>query len=122
MTRGAKHTFVGIDMEFKGDGTVVLSMDQYIKECIDIYGTEVTKTSPTPTKGTLFDVDKEIDVLKLSELEADKFHHAVAKLLYAAKRVRIDIDLVVSYLCTKVASPTEGDKIKLIRVMEYLKS
>ena len=56
----------------------------------------------------------------LNELKAEKFHHTMAKLLYASKRVRIDIDLAVSYLCTRVASPTEGDEDKLKRVLSYL--
>ena len=42
-------------------------------------------------------------------------------MLYASKRVRIDIDLAISFLCTRVASPTVGDRDKLIRVMSYLK-
>ena len=53
-------------------------------------------------------------------MEADKFHHVTAKLLYASKRVRIDIDLAVSFLCTRVASPSIGDKEKLKRVLSYL--
>ena len=122
VTRGAKHTFVGIDINFRGDGTVMLSMDQYIKECINIYEYEVTKTSPTPAKGTLFDGDNKEESVPLSEMEAEKFHHTVAKLLYASKRTSIDIDLAVSFLCTKVASTTKGDNDKLIRVLEYLKS
>ena len=122
MTRGPKHTFVGIDINFRGDGTVMLSMDQYIKECINLYHEEVVKMSSTPAKGTLFNTDEGEEMTPLTELEAEKFHHTVAKLLYAAKRTRIDIDLAVSFLCTRVASLTKGDKIKLIRVFEYLKS
>ena len=86
VTRGTKHTFVGIDIDFQGDGTVMLSTDQYIKECINIYEGEVVKTSPTPAKGNLFDEDEGDELVTLSETEAEKFHHTVAKLLYASKR------------------------------------
>ena len=37
VTRGKKHTFVGIDIEFHDNGTVSLSMLDYVKECIDLY-------------------------------------------------------------------------------------
>ena len=42
--------------------------------------------------------------------------------MFAAKRVRIDIDLAVSFLCTWVSSPTVHDGKKLKRVIRYLKS
>ena len=44
----------------------------------------------------------------------------MAKLLYAA-RARIDIDLALSFLCSRVASPTRGDEVKPKSVLEYLK-
>ena len=113
ITRGIKHTFVGVDIEFIGNGTVVLSMDDYVKECINIYEGKTKGRAATPAKGTLFDNDEgELGEL-LTEEKADKFHRTTTKLLYLSKRVRIDIDLAVSYLCTRVASPTYGDKEKL---------
>ena len=32
--RGKQHTFIGIDIEVNNSGTVGLSMDEYIQECI----------------------------------------------------------------------------------------
>ena len=48
------------------------------------------------------------------------FHRIVAKLLYVSKRARPDIDLAVSFLCTRVADPTKGDKKKLKRLLYYV--
>ena len=98
VNRGSKHTFVGVDIEFMEDRTVKLSMDDYVRECINIYGSEVKKKAATPATGRLFDEDNTEEAIKLSESEADRFHHTTAKLLYLAKRVRIDIDLAVSFL------------------------
>ena len=120
VTRGFRHTFVGVDIEFTKEGTVKLSMDDYINECIKIYQGEIKNSAATPGKGTLFDEDEGEHIVMLDENEAEKFHHTTAKLLYASKRVRIDIDLAVSFLCTRVAEPTVGDKIKLLRVLSYL--
>ena len=111
VTRGCKHTFIGVDIEFTKTGTVILSMDEYIDECTMIYQRENKKSAATPAKGTLFDEDKGKHVIELSDDEAERFHHTTAKLLYASKRVRINIDLAVSFLCTRVSVPTVGDKI-----------
>ena len=120
VTRGKRHTFVGMDIEFQADGTVALSMEEYIKECVSLYEPQL-KTYKTPAAGTLFDDDTPEKAEELSEKDADLFHHATAKLLFAAKRARIDIDLAVSFLCTRVAKPTLGDREKLLRTMGYLK-
>ena len=119
--RGKKHTFVGIDIEFNEDRTVSLSMNDYIQECIDIYDTKLKRSASTPAKGDLFDEDDEEEAETLPKVQADKYHHTTAKLLFLAKRVRIDIDLAISFLCTKVSKPTIGDEIKLKRVLSYLK-
>ena len=120
VTRGCKHTFVGVDVEFIGNGAVSLSMDDYVEECIQLYQHEIKSKAATPAKGNLFDKDTGEDSQALNEEKADKFHHATAKLLYLSKRVRIDIDLAVSFLCTRVSSPTVGDEQKLKRVLSYL--
>ena len=109
VTRGTKHTFVGIDIKFMKDGTVRLSMDEYIDECIKIYKDEIKWSASTPASGTLFDDNEGGDIEQLEESEAERFQHVTAKLLYAAKRVHIGIDLAVSFICTRVSSPTVGD-------------
>ena len=86
VTRGKKHMFVGIGIEFNDNGTVTLSMDKFIDECINIYRDEIKKLASTPASGTLFDkVDENFE--KALEAEANKFHHTTAKLKYLSKRV-----------------------------------
>ena len=62
-TREDKHTFVGIDIQFMGDGTATDSMNAYIIECISIYGDNVKKAAATPAKGGLFEDDNGHGVL-----------------------------------------------------------
>ena len=52
----------------------------------------------------------------------DIFHHIVGKLLYVSKRTRIDVDLAVSFLCTRVARSNQQDWDKLRRLLTYLKN
>ena len=41
------------------------------------------------------------------------------KLVYVTNRVRLDISTTMEFLCTSVSKSTEGDCIKLRRVLEY---
>ena len=43
-----------------------------------------------------------------------------ARLLFAAKQARPDIQVTVTYLCTRVLEPTKDDYLKLARVICYL--
>ena len=105
VTRGKLHNFVGMDLNFKGNGTVEIFMREYIKECIEVFGEEMRRVT-TPAKSSLFEIKDEV------EMSADRqeiFHHIVAKLLYVSKRARVDIDLAVSFMCTRVSKSTEED-------------
>ena len=44
----------------------------------------------------------------------------MAQLLNLSKRVRPDIQLAVSFLCTRVRGPDIDDYMKLARVMKYI--
>ena len=77
----------------------------------------VAGTVNTPATEDLFKVDK--DSAPLSNEERERFHSTVAKLLYPAERVRMDLQLAVGFLTTRVQKPTEQDLKKLERVLRY---
>ena len=56
----------------------------------------------------------------LNKEKRESFHKTVARLLYLATRVRPDILLPVTYLCSRVTKATEADNVKLQRVIGYL--
>ena len=78
ITRGRKHTFVGMDIEFLGDGKVLILMQDYLVECIDASGIDVSDGAKTPAAKGLFDVDESSK--KLDDKQHDLFHHIVSKL------------------------------------------
>ena len=121
VTRGKEHSFIGMDIVFRDDGKFEITMKNYLRESIEAFDEEISKSAQTTAKGDLFDEDVAEDKEVLQESEAEMFHHIVAKLLYVAKRARPDIDLAIPFLCTRVAEPTEGDKKKLKRLLEYVK-
>jgi hypothetical protein len=111
VTRGKRHTFLGMVFEFRDDRTVQISMSDYLRDATETSGLNITKSVSTPAKKTLFDVDEAS--IKLTGDDLDKFHATVAKLLYVATRARADILLTVIFLCTRVAkATTDRDKLK----------
>ena len=61
----------------------------------------------TPAPHYLFDIEE--DAIKLPQDDADLSHHFVAQLLYLSKRARPEIQLAVSFLCTRVRVPDTDD-------------
>jgi hypothetical protein len=56
----------------------------------------------------------------VSEAEQKRFHRAVARLLYLAKRARPDILTTVAYLATRVTRCTDHVVEKLARLLKYV--
>ena len=50
---------------------------------------------------------------KLDKAKAEEFHNAVARGSFACKRARQDIQLAISFLCTRVKEPDKDDREKL---------
>ena len=120
VTRGKKHTFLGMDLTLNGDGTVTVAMSNYIREAIADFGEDVSAPASTPGGKNLFTVDEESP--PLSRVGAELFHSIVAKLLYISSRARSDISPTIAFLCTRVARSTEQDWAKLRRLLRYLGS
>ena len=107
-------SYLGMHICLK-DGYVTVSMQAYLEGVLQECGT--TGVVSTPATAGLFNNG---DGQLLNEKESKWFHTVVAKLLYLATRVRVDILLTVIYLCTRVQEPTITDQIKLNRVLKYL--
>ena len=92
-------------------------MTPYLKESIEAFGEIIDKGASTPAKENLFEINESKE---LDEDKSERFHHVVSKLLYISKRARIDIDLTISFLCTRVSKSTEEDWEKLRRLLQYM--
>jgi len=119
ITRGNKHTFLGMNMHFLDDGRVSVEMKDQILEALDMFGEEVDMRVTSPAPRHLFDVDDNCE--KLSSRKADIFHSVTAKLLYIMKRSRPDIETAISFLCKRVSKSDTQDWKKLKRVLAWLK-
>ena len=85
---------------------------------IDTIPEDMEGGSDTPAAHHLFDIAE--DATKLSQADADLFHHFVAQLIYLSNRAHPDIQISVSFLCIRVRGPDTDDYKKLARVMKYI--
>ena len=95
-------------------------MYNYIEDIILSAPPDMNGTAPDPARSKLFTVLDNSPLLGIAQ--AEFFHSMTARLLFAAKRARPDIQVAVAYLCTRVREPTEDDYLKLARVIRYLRN
>lgn len=112
--RGNQHSYLAMNIECTSDG-ITVDMKAYIDKLLD--GRHVSRAK-SPANADLFDVSDTSP--KLSDAKRKIFHSDVARLLYLAKRTRVDILTAISHLSSRVTDPTEDDEAKLDRVFGYL--
>ena len=72
VVRGAKHTYVGMDLGYRFSGEVIVCMDSYITEAIDKFPEEMMKTIKMPAGNHLLKADDSSK--KLCEIDKIIFH------------------------------------------------
>jgi hypothetical protein len=89
MHTGKRHNYLGMDMEFKDDGMLEVSMIAYLKDVIKQYPDEITgKAAATPAAEHLFAARDKKETRALKEERALAFHHTVVQLLFMCTRAR----------------------------------
>ena len=81
VTHGNSHTYVGMDIHFKGNREVTIVMSDYLIECIADFVEDCSKVVATPAGNHIFESNP--DCPKLTEVKRKKLHSSVAKLLFA---------------------------------------
>jgi hypothetical protein len=114
VTQGSQHSYLGMRFVF-GLESVEVDMQTYEEDVLKVHS--VSGSASSPASRDLFEVN-ESDGLDVEHKE--RFHTIVAKLAYLAKRTRPDLLTAISFLSTRVQSPTKQDEQKLSRVLKYL--
>ena len=118
ITRGLKHTYVGMDIDFSQKGCVMISMNDYLEEAVEAFPDSIDAKVTSPAGEHLFDVNANAE--KISNAKQEIFHHIVAKLLFVSTRARPDLQVAISFLTSRVIQPTIDDWKKLRRVISYV--
>jgi hypothetical protein len=118
-SRDGDLSYLGMHIKWgaSNSGKISVSMESYVKGLLQEYG--VTGYASSPADKYIFDLD---DSALMSDSDRKEYHTIVAKLLYLANRTRPDIMLAISFLTTRVTTPTIWDRKKLWRVLKYLNS
>ena len=133
VSRGRKHTYLGMDLDYSSKGQCTITMFKYIDEILaawkkinqstDQDGFKTVagkfKNKSTAAPENLFVVDE--DCKKLEPVKATAFHNIIAKALYVTKRARPDISVAIAFLTTRVRQPDHDDWSKLEHLIKYLK-
>ena len=119
VSRGKKHKFLGMDIEFLAHGKLSLFIKDYIEKSIDLFGEEISTKVSSPEKKGLQNVDDSSK--RLEKKYADIFHSMVTKLLWLVKRGKPDIEPAISFLCIRVTKGIREDKAKLRQFLQYIK-
>jgi hypothetical protein len=114
MHMGWKHDFLGMDLKFNKDGTLDVSMMQYLKNIIAVFPEVIRGKAAMPATDHLFQIRDEKEARPLPEEQALAFHHTVAQLLFIATRARWDIQMTAAFLTTWVKSPASETLVCLI--------
>ena len=119
MVIGNLHNYLGITIDYSLKGKVVFTMFDYLEDIIVECPDDLKKaTSIFPANDNLFKLNE--DSPRLDNKRSELFHRITARLLFAAKRARPDIQVCVAFLCTHVKDPHEDNYKKLRRVIKYV--
>ena len=118
ITRGKVHKYLRITIDYSLPGKLIFLMIDYIGKMLDDIPEYMKGESDTSAVHHIFDIAE--DATKLSQSNADLFHHFVEQLIYLSKRSSPDIQLSISFLCTIVRGPDTDYYKDLVRVMKYI--
>jgi hypothetical protein len=107
---------LGMVLDFSVKYQLQVDMSVYTNSILQDYS--VDTTAATPAENFLFTQRADSPLLD-SEHKAS-FHSGVMRLMFLAKRVRIDILTAVVYLSSRVQCASEDDWKKFLRVLKYL--
>jgi Reverse transcriptase (RNA-dependent DNA polymerase) len=113
------HDYLGMTLDFSIDGKVVVTMLDYIASVLDDAPDDMSGMTANSAAAHLLTVNDNAETL--DQPTADYFHRTVARLLFACKRARPDIQPAICFLCSRVQSPDVDDYKKLARVIRYLR-
>ena len=113
VSRGKIHSYLGMQLDFRQPGKLVVDMSDYIRTILTELPAEMRGRAKTPAAKHLFNVDPKSTPI-------DKDHRITMQLMYLSQRGRPDLRMVISFLSSRTSAPDEHDWRKLCRLTKYL--
>ena len=118
-TRGREHDYLAMLLRVTEDGKVIIDMTEYVMKMVKDFPDELRDGIILPWTERLFKVDDHSPTLETEH--AKTMYSFVMKAMFVCKRARPDVQTAVTFLATRVKSPTDQDYKKLVCIMEFLK-
>jgi hypothetical protein len=119
-TRGKRHDYLGMWLDFSVPGKLQVDMTYYAKSMCEDFPEKLTGKTKGPWNENLFKVDE--TAKKLDAEKAKVFHTFVMRGMFLCKRGRQDLQPGVAFMSTRVTKPNKGDWKKLVKWMNFLKA
>jgi hypothetical protein len=116
---GLIHNYLGITINFNERHKVKFIMIDYPEDILSEMPSDMEGVARTLAQDDLFTFNEQSPLL--NERDADFYHRTTARLLFAAKKARPDLQVAVAYMCIRVKAPTVSDYHKLGRTIKYLR-
>ena len=113
------HDYLGMRFDFSNPGKVMIDMQDYINEILQHIPDDMEGVATTPAAEHLFKTRS--DAGPLDAATAELFHIITTQLLFLCNRGRPDVQMAVSFLCTRVTKPDIDNYKKLEQVIKYLR-
>ena len=120
ISRGAVQQYLGMTLDFREKGRVVVKMDDYVKTMLNDAPSSMDGKAATPAAAHLFKINT-VNPKLLDQERKDLFVHLVMQGLYLSQRGHLDIRTAISFLCSRLKCPDEDDYKKLTRLIRYLR-
>ena len=119
VTRGAKHDYLAMNLDFSERGKVKINMIDYATGMCNDFPEKLGHVS-TPWTDNLFKDDDKLP--PLTENKKKTFHTFTMKGMFLCKRARQDLQPGIAFFSTRTSKPNIGDWKKLVRFMNFLNS
>ena len=120
ISRGNVHSYLGMQLDSRKPGKLIVDMSEYIKTILAELPAEMRGKATTPAAKHLFNVDPNSTPIDKDRAEA--FHHITMQLMYLSQRGRPDLRTAILFLSSRTSCPDEHDWKKLCRLTKYLEA
>ena len=123
VSRGDRHQYLGMALDYSAHGKVEVSMKQFTKTILTEFPDPLDKVAESTAGESLFHLKDTDDPRRhpLTEDRAHNFHRTVVQLLFLVTQPRRDCRTAFTFLTTQVLDPDKDDWGKLRRVICYFK-
>ena len=121
VTRGHRHNYLAMVLDFSRPGVLQLDTTNYVKGMVANFPAKLEGEGAIPWTPKLFAVDNKSK--RLDDERATIFHTFVMKGMFLCKRARQDIqEPGIAFLSTRTSELSEEDWAKLVKLMVFLKA